>query len=158
MPRKSPTRSPGTWPAAKRGETAIPIRPGVPRRLRASFPADVADDFKERAGVDVVEIAEDVHLPRRAIVRADEGGVVLQGGFIVGDAYAAARVQGRDVEMMFMLVGADDAVGRETGRAAIGVMNDDDVLNPEQVLGDGNGSQSVDGATAGDDDRKDRRR
>ena len=60
--------------------------------------------------------------------------------------------------MMFMLVGADDAVGRETGRAAIGVMNDDDILYAEQVLGDGNGSQRVDGATAGNDHRKNGRR
>ena len=60
--------------------------------------------------------------------------------------------------MMLMLVGVDDAVGRETGRAAMRVVNDDDILYAEQVLGDGNGSQRVDGATAGDDDRKNGRR
>ena len=73
-------------------------------------------------------------MPWGAIVRPDEGSVVLQGSFIVADAYAASLVQVRDIAMMLVLVCIDDAVGREGRRAAIRMMNDDDILYSEQVL------------------------
>ena len=60
--------------------------------------------------------------------------------------------------MMLMLVCVDDAVGRESRRAAIRMVNDDDILYSEQVLSDGNGPKSVDSATAGNDDRENGRR
>ena len=60
--------------------------------------------------------------------------------------------------MMFMAVGVDDAIGREARCAAMRMVNDDDVLDPEEVLRDGDRPQGVDRATAGDDDREKGRR
>ncbi len=60
--------------------------------------------------------------------------------------------------MVLVLIGFDDPVGRETGGAAVRVMDHDDVLDPEQVLRDGNRAKRIDGAAAGNDHREDRRR
>jgi hypothetical protein len=64
-------------------------------------------------------------------MRADEGGVPLQRGLTVFDADAASIVEARDVRPVLALVGVDDAAGREARRSAVGVMNNDDIADPE---------------------------
>lgn len=56
--------------------------------------------------------------------------------------------------MVFVLVGVDDPISRKACGAAVRVVNDDDVLDPEQMLRDGDRPKRVDGTAAGDDDGK----
>src|SRR5215211_1243057 len=120
--------------------------------------ASIVDDFGQRAGIYVVEAAEDVHVPGRAGMRADERGVALERGLVVLDADAATIVERGDVGAVLVPVGLDDAAGREGRRPAMRVMDDDDILDPEQMLGDRDRAERVDGATTGNDDREDGRR
>jgi hypothetical protein len=62
---------------------------------------------------------------------SEEGGVMFQWSLIVCDTNAASLIQARDIEMVLVPVGVDDAVSRETCRAAVRVVDDDDILYPE---------------------------
>jgi len=123
-----------------------------------SGPADVSHHLGERAGIDIVEVAEDVDVLWRAAMRSDQSRVVLQRRFIIADTDAASVVELRDINVVFVLVGVDDPIGRKACTAAMGVVNDDDVLNPEQMLRDGDRPKRVDRTAAGDDDGENGRR
>src|SRR5215831_11128760 len=123
-----------------------------------SGPADVSHHLGERAGIDIVEEAEDINVLWRAAMRSDQSRVVLQRCFIIADADVASVVELRDINVVFVLIGVDDAIGREACSAAMGVVNDNDVLEPEQMLRDGDRPKRVDGAAAGDDDGENGRR
>src|SRR5262249_23286964 len=114
----------------------------------------VIDDLGQRTAVDVVEQAEDIDVSRCAKMRPNEGRVALQRCFIVLNTDAPAVVEPADVGLMLVPEGFDDAVRGKRRRAALGVVDDNDVLQAEQVLGDSDGSQSVDSASAGNDDGK----
>ena len=58
-----------------------------------SGPGHVPDDLDQRARIDIIEMAEDIHMPRRSGMRPDESGVVPERGLIVRDADAAALVE-----------------------------------------------------------------
>ena len=53
---------------------------------------------------------------------------MLQRCLIVGDAYAAPLVEIRNVDVMFVLVSADDFIGRKACGAAVRMVNDNDIL------------------------------
>lgn len=116
---------------------------------------DIPNGLGQLSRVDVIEIAENIDVSRCAVMGSHQGGVVLQRRLIVGDADVASLVEVRDIEMVFMPVSVDDAIGGEGRRAAMRMVDDDDILDPEQMLGDGNGAQRVDGAATGNDHRQD---
>src|SRR6516162_6118425 len=123
-----------------------------------SVPPDVFHDLRKRAGVDVVEIAEDIYMLWRAIMLSDDGRIVLQRRFIVGNTDAFPIVEVRYVDLVFVFVGFANALRCKARCSAVRVVNHDDVLDPEQMLGDRDGAQRVDGSPAGDDDGENRRR
>src|SRR5262245_45309235 len=99
-----------------------------------SGPADVSHHLCERAGIDIVEVAEDVDVLWRAAMRSDQSRVVLQRCFIIADADVASVVELRDINVVFVLVGIDDPIGRKACGATVRVVNDDDVLYREEML------------------------
>ena len=92
---------------------------------------DIPHHLGEHAGIDVVEVAEDIYVLWRAGMRSDQSRVVLQRRFIIGDADVAAIVEFRDIDVVFALVRIDDSLGREACGAAVGMVNHDYVLNPK---------------------------
>src|SRR5262245_9454081 len=99
-----------------------------------SGPVDVSHHLSERAGIDIVEVAEDIDVLWRAAMRSDQSRVVLQRCFIIADADVASVVELRDIDLVFVLVGVDDPIGRKACGAAVRVVNDDDVLYREEML------------------------
>lgn len=75
---------------------------------------NVSHHFGEHAGIDVVEVAEDVYVPWHAVVGSDQHRIVLQRGFIIADADAASLVQMRDIDVVFALVSINDPVSGKT--------------------------------------------
>ena len=112
----------------------------------------VLHDLSEHAGVNVIEIAGDVHMPWCPRMRSNQRGVLLQRSLIILNADAASLIEFRDIGLVLVFVCVDDAVGRKGCRTAMRVVNDHDVLYPEQVLGDGDGAQRIDCAPSGNDD------
>jgi len=51
--------------------------------------------------------------------------------FTIGDADVASIVEFRDIDVVFVLVGVDDPIGRKACAAAVRVVNHDDILDPE---------------------------
>src|SRR4051812_25655632 len=94
----------------------------------------VTHDLDQLARVDVVEKAEHVHMSWYTRAGTNQGNVVVERGFVVRDADAAAVVLRGDIDAMLMLERAEHAVGGERRRATVGVMDHDDVLEAEQVL------------------------
>jgi len=92
---------------------------------------DILHHLGERAGIDIVEVAEDIYVLWRAGMRSDQSRVVLQRCFIIGDADVASIVEFRDIDVVFVLVGVDDPIGRKACAAAVRVVNHDDILDPE---------------------------
>ena len=92
---------------------------------------DIPHHLGERAGIYIVEVAEDIYVPWRAGMRSDQSRVVLQRRFIIGDADVAAIVEFRDIDVVFALVRIDDSLSREACGAAVGMVNNDDALDPE---------------------------
>jgi hypothetical protein len=84
----------------------------------------VLHDLRQCAGIDVVEIAEDVDMLRRAGMRPDQRGVAPQRGLIVLDADAAPIIEFGYVRIVLVPVGVDDAIGGKGRGAAMGVVND----------------------------------
>src|SRR5262249_38299162 len=82
-----------------------------------SGPADVSHHLGERAGTDIVEVAEDVDVLWRAAMRSNQSRVVLQRCFIIADADVASVVELRDINVVFVLVGVDDPIGRKASAA-----------------------------------------
>src|SRR5262249_26377007 len=109
-------------------------------------------DVTEHAGVDVIEIAKDVHMLGCPGVRSNKRGISLQRRLIILNADTASLVEFRDVGVVFVSVGFDDPVGCEGGRATMRVVNDHNVLYAKQVLRNGDGAQRIDGAPSGHDD------
>ena len=70
----------------------------------------------------------------------------------VADTDAGALVETRDIAVMLVLVGIDDAVRRKTCRTAIRVMHDNDILDAEKMLRHRDRAERIDGPAAGDDD------
>src|SRR5262249_14002414 len=87
-----------------------------------SDPADVSHHLGERAGIDIVEVAEDVDVLWRAAMRSDQSRVVLQRCFVIADADVAWVVELRDINVVFVLVGVDNPIGRKACGAAVGVV------------------------------------
>ena len=92
---------------------------------------DVSNDLDECASINIVEVAEDIDMLRRAAVRPYQSGVMLQRCFVVADAYAASLVEFRNVDVMFVLVSANDSISRKACGATVRVVNDNDILDPE---------------------------
>jgi len=92
---------------------------------------NVSHHFGEGAGIDIVEVAEDIYVLWRAVMGSDQSRVVFQRCFIVRDANVASIIEIRDIDVVFVLVGFDDSIGREACGAAVRVMNDDDILDAE---------------------------
>src|SRR5262245_59832758 len=99
-PTARPSPSPSRTAACSPGGPAAEARPAPPpasgRRAHLRR-RQVAHHFGERAAVDVVEVAEHVHVAGRARVRAQEGGVAPQRRLVVLDADVAALVEAGDV-------------------------------------------------------------
>ena len=92
---------------------------------------DIPHHLGEHAGIDVVEVAEDIYVLWRAGMRSDQSRVVLQRRFIIGDADVASIVELRDIDVVFVLVRINDPLSREGCGAAVGMVNHDDILDPE---------------------------
>src|SRR5262249_48602042 len=67
-----------------------------------------------------------------------------------------ALVEVGNVRLMLVFAGGDDPSGREGGPAAVGVMHDNDVFDPEEMLRDGDRTERVHGAAAGHDNLEQR--
>lgn len=102
----------------------------------------VRHDSGEHTGIDVIGIAEDVHILWRPGMGPTERGVPLQRRLIILSTDAASLIEVRDVRMVLPFVGVDDAVGCKTCRSALRVVHNHDVLDAEQWwrrFTDGNG-------------------
>src|SRR5262249_48893619 len=112
--------------------------------LAAIVLMNVSHHFGERASIDVIKVAEDVHVLRRAVVQSDQRRIVLQRDFIVTDGDAVSLVQMRDINVVLALVSLDDPVSRKACGATVRMVNDDDLPDPEQMLRDGDGPKRID--------------
>jgi len=108
--------------------------------------------LNECAGVDVVEVPEDVPMPWCPGMGSNKLGVRPQRFLIILNADAASLVQFGDVGTVLVSIGIDDPVGCVACRTAMRVVNDDDILYAEQMLSDGDGAQRIDCAPSGNDD------
>jgi hypothetical protein len=93
---------------------------------------DISNDLGQLSRVDVIEITENIDVSWCAVMDSHQGGVMLQRLLIVGDAYVASLVEVRDVELVFVPVGIDDAIGGEGRRTAMRMVDDDDILDPNR--------------------------
>jgi len=91
----------------------------------------VLDNQRQLICVDVVNVAVDVDMLWRAYRFCHQPGVVFQRGHVVAYADTFTLVEVGDVRVMFLLIGVDNAVSSEGGRTAMGVMDNDDVLDAE---------------------------
>jgi hypothetical protein len=71
----------------------------------------------------------------RARVSPDESSVTPQRRLVVLDANAAAVIEGRDIRLILVLVGVDNAVRREGRGSAMGVVDDDERARRQQRSG-----------------------
>src|SRR5262245_66537364 len=70
-----------------------------------SVPAEVSHHLGERAGIDIVEVAEDVDVLWGAGMRSDQSRVVLQRCFIIADADVASVVALSVINVVFLRLG-----------------------------------------------------
>lgn len=111
----------------------------------------VLHHLNECAGVDVIEVSEDVHMPWCPCMGSNKLGVQPQRLLVILNANAVSLVQFGDVGAVLVSICVDEAVGCVACRTAMRVVNDYDILYTEQMLSDGDGAQRINSAPSGND-------
>lgn len=112
----------------------LEIRQGGTRPKSTHIPGNLMNfpnHLRERTSIDIVEVAKDIDVLRRTAARSDQSGIVPQRLLIIGDADVVSLIKRRNVEVMFALICVDNTISGETCRAAVRMVNHNDILDSE---------------------------
>jgi hypothetical protein len=102
-------------------------------------------DFAEFAGLDVVDEAAHRDLGNERMV-LDAGDLAADVAFEIDEGMEVIGRDGGETGLLFQSI--EELVVGESDHAAIGVIDDDELLGAEQVMGDDQGAEGVFGGNA----------